>query len=99
MRDPHPSMATSCTSRSIYLAAGDYSWKTYNSLSLYDPASRNIYLAAGTYTWQDCLVPQNLDYRHTSTLSYWGGSASIATDDYLAATNQATWGSVLTPLF
>lgn len=95
---PSPDMATSCTSRNIYLASGTYTW----SWTPDDQNARDIYLGAATYTWTDCLVPGNLSYKQTSTLQAQGtGWAPATITSYLTihVSGNFTWGSRLDPHF
>lgn len=67
---------TTCTSRTITLAAGSYGWGWYD---IAPTVNRTVKLAAGTYTWSDCLT-MSFDYDYLdSKLQLNGSSSSPAT--------------------
>ncbi|MEU6480318.1 hypothetical protein ABZ858_26225 [Streptomyces sp. NPDC047017] len=96
---PVESDADACTTKTISLAAGTYTWTQILDNSRLP--SRDITLAAGTYTWTDCLRPHNGYYQQTSSLAK-PGSAPAALNDPNQLTfsaNDYTFGSLLDPHF
>ncbi|WP_431679073.1 hypothetical protein [Kitasatospora sp. KL5] len=96
--NPGSYMATSCTTRDIYLASGTYTWSWVPT----ETNARDIYLGAATYTWKDCLVPKDGYYVQTSTLQAQGTNWAPATVSHNLAiytTGTWTWGSLLDPHF
>ncbi|MFD5465285.1 hypothetical protein ACFWIQ_21010 [Kitasatospora sp. NPDC127059] len=70
------SVGTTCTSRTITLAAGSYGWGWYD---IAPTVNTTVKLAAGTYTWSDCLT-MGFDYDYLdSKLQLNGSSSSPAT--------------------
>ncbi|MGC0332165.1 hypothetical protein RKD23_005155 [Streptomyces sp. SAI-170] len=96
---PVPSDPPACVSRSIYLAAGNYTWTQILNSSR--TPSRDIYLAAGTYTWKDCISAGTGYYLQNSSLTKSGGGTAWLSDpnhlDLSAGTY--TMGSLLDPHF
>ncbi|MGY3520840.1 hypothetical protein ACVMYR_31555 [Micromonospora sp. PTRAS2] len=94
---PTDSLATTCTSKRITLAAGDYTWGNY-----YPGSVQDQYLGATTYTWTTCLDPKNGYYRQTTTLdpdhSGWA-NATISDDFVISPSGNWTWGSYIDPHF
>lgn len=94
---PADSMATSCTSKRIFLASGNYTWGNY-----YPGSVRDIYLGSTIYTWTTCLDPKNGYYQHTTTLdpdqSGWA-TATISNSLFISPSDNWTWGSYLDPHF
>ncbi|GAA0291153.1 hypothetical protein GCM10010302_32140 [Streptomyces polychromogenes] len=88
-----------CTTRSIYLASGTYTWTQI--LDQYRYPTRDLYLAAGTYTWTDCLSPRGGYYKQTSSLSKPGSATAYLNDPAELGLTQGTYtfGSLLTPHF
>jgi len=94
--NPTDSMGTSCTSKRITLASGNYIWGNYNYPARYQ------YLGASTYTWTTCLDPKNGDYQHTTTLdpdqAGWA-TATISHGLSIYSSGTRTWGSFIDPQF
>ncbi|GAB3158163.1 hypothetical protein GCM10027290_60820 [Micromonospora sonneratiae] len=95
--NPTDGMATSCTSKRIELAAGNYTWGNYRPGSF-----RDQYLGATTYTWTTCLDPKNGYYLQTTTLdpdqSGWA-TATISDNLIISPSGTWTWGSYIDPHF
>ncbi|GAB2948001.1 hypothetical protein GCM10027280_40910 [Micromonospora polyrhachis] len=95
--NPTDGMATSCTSRRIGLAAGNYTWGNY-----YPGSVRDQYLGTTTYTWTTCLDPKNGYYQQTTTLdpdqSGWD-TATISDNLIISPSGTWTWGSYIDPHF
>ncbi|MFF4104137.1 hypothetical protein [Streptomyces sp. NPDC001903] len=98
--------ADACTTRSMTLASGNYTW-TQIFGNIYTP-SRDLYLAAGTYTWTDCIRPQDGDrpgeagyYLQTSSLSKPGLDTAYLNDPvkHRWSAGTYTFGSQLVPHF
>ncbi|MEU4946962.1 hypothetical protein [Kitasatospora aureofaciens] len=102
---------SACSSRQIYLAAGDYVWGMvtdqgddtatiagdgiYRSFDMNSPGVRSIYLAAGTYSWNDCITQHNGYYSMTSTLDAGYGPATLYASNIYLASGGYTVGSLL----
>ena len=94
------SLPTSCVSKEIYLAEGDYEWSQTRGGQV--SASRYTHLQAGTYGWKDCLFPDNGYYNQLSYLTAPGGGNAvtpISTDWDPVYDGTYTWGSYLDPSF
>ncbi|MFF0277807.1 hypothetical protein [Streptomyces sp. NPDC004330] len=91
--------APACTSKSIYLASGTYTWTELWEGAQY--ATRDIYLAAGTYTWKDCVVPYDGVYGQQSSLSRLGLPTAYLNDTNTVGWDRGTYvfGSLLDPHF
>ncbi len=95
---PTDGMANSYTRRSIYLAAGNYSYET--GIFGVGATKRNLFLAAGTYDWNCTLDPKNGFYEVSCTIKKPGsalagvGPAGIR----LSASGSMTWGGSLVQL-
>jgi hypothetical protein len=90
---PTASDATSCVSRSTYLAKGTYTWELRLEGA---PKSRSIALAAGTYYWETCMIPKAGYYYMESYLKLSGyQAATLATDIGTDSSGKALWGSSL----
>lgn len=82
---PTSAMDTARMSRSIYLAAGYYSWTTgligtaSTSTVGSAGAGRNLYVSSGTYTWACDLVPGSGTYRTICSVSRPGVSTAWLT--------------------
>ncbi|MFE0646839.1 hypothetical protein ACFW2Y_35375 [Streptomyces sp. NPDC058877] len=90
--------AAASMNRSIYLAAGTYSWSS--DLGSYGGrpfASRYIYLAAGWYSWKCTLrSPADGYYQHTCSLDHGAGPAYLVSDRFtLTPSGQYTMESFL----
>ncbi|MFG2131779.1 hypothetical protein ACGFNV_28715 [Streptomyces sp. NPDC048751] len=95
--NPSPSDATACVSKSITLAAGNYTWsQVFDSFRV---PTRDISLAAGSYTWKDCLVPGDGGYTQTSYLAKSGSPAATLVSGVGTTTGSHTFGSLLDPKF
>ncbi|MEU6170276.1 hypothetical protein [Streptomyces tanashiensis] len=96
---PMAGEAPACTSKSIYLASGTYTWT--QRWEGYEYASRDIYLAAGTYTWKDCLVPRDGEYGQQSSLARLGLPTAYLNEMYPQGEIRGTFlfGSLLDPHF
>ncbi|MFE2262999.1 hypothetical protein [Streptomyces griseosporeus] len=95
---PRETDADACTTRTLYLNSGTYTWKQIRDLARYP--GRDIYLAAGTYTWTDCLHPHDNYYQQTSTLDKAGSSpASLTGPAFTTLSGDMTFGSLLDPHF
>ncbi|MER7983826.1 hypothetical protein [Streptomyces sp. NPDC095817] len=97
--NPMLSDPDACTSRSISLTAGTYTWSQVIG-SVHDP-SRDIYLAAGTYTWTDCMRAWDGYYEQKSSLSKPGSAAAVLNDprELHFTPGTRTFGSLLDPHF
>ncbi|MEU3488692.1 hypothetical protein [Streptomyces massasporeus] len=95
---PNAGMDTSCATRSITLASGNYNWDVRIGGDVAAP--RPIYLSAGTYTWKVCLQPQNGYYFQYTTLDK-AGSEPAASSRFVGVPSSGTytWGSSLDPKF
>src|ERR1700730_11792752 len=104
---PTINMPVSCTTRSIYLASGTYEWRTGPTFGPGDWYDRFIYLGAAWYTWQDCLIPFDGYYEHTSTLlppasTGWPGVTEVASPVYphlLGWGGHVSWRPELVPQY
>ncbi|WP_327280705.1 MULTISPECIES: hypothetical protein [unclassified Streptomyces] len=96
---PRASDADACTTRSMTLASGNYTWTQIFGGSR--TPSRDLYLAAGTYTWTDCIRPWNGYYQQTSSLSKPGLETAYLNDQtqYHWSAGTYTFGSLLDPHF
>ncbi|MFF4847550.1 hypothetical protein [Streptomyces sp. NPDC001194] len=96
---PRWSDADACTTRSMTLASGNYTWTQIWEGSR--TPSRDLYLAAGTYTWTDCIRPQDGYYLQTSSLSKPGLDTAYLNDPVQHHFSQGTYtfGSLLDPHF
>ncbi|MEU8527639.1 hypothetical protein AB0C77_18910 [Streptomyces sp. NPDC048629] len=96
--DPIETDAEACTSRSIYLASGWYTWTQIFGAAR--TPSRDLYLAAGTYTWTDCIKPHSGSYEQKSSLYRPGYQPAYLNDPKFTATRATyTFGSELDPHF
>ncbi|WOX24976.1 hypothetical protein [Streptomyces solicathayae] len=96
--DPIETDAEACTSRSIYLASGWYTWTQIFGAAR--TPSRDLYLAAGTYTWTDCIKPHSGSYEQKSSLYQPGYQPAYLNDPKFTATRATyTFGSELDPHF
>ncbi|GHF52879.1 hypothetical protein [Streptomyces griseosporeus] len=95
---PRETDADACTTRTLYLSSGTYTWTQILNNSRYP--SRDIYLAAGTYTWTDCIRPHDYSYQQTSTLDKAGSSPATLNDpSFQLDAGDVTFGSLLDPHF
>ncbi|MEU8525744.1 MULTISPECIES: hypothetical protein [Streptomyces] len=77
--------------RSIYLAAGNYSWSSAVLSEGATTASRQIYLAAGWYAWK-CTIhaPVAGRYQQTCSLDHGAGPAYLVSDQFRLISGQYT---------
>ncbi|MFJ3877053.1 hypothetical protein ACIPW5_06295 [Streptomyces sp. NPDC090077] len=96
---PTQGQADACTSRSMYLASGTYTWTQI--LDGYRYPTRDLYLAMGTYTWKDCLSPRDGGYKQFSLLYKPGSETAYLVDpsEFGLAPGTHTIGSLLNPHF
>jgi hypothetical protein len=94
--NPNSGMPISVVSRRIYLASGNYQWR---SIRQSRECNRNIYLGAGWYLWIDQLWPKDGYYDHYSYLDpdNPGGTALLRCKWTKTVSQNETWGSYLVP--
>jgi hypothetical protein len=104
--NPTIDMPVSCTERSIYLTDGTYDWRVSAAIGPGDSwGDYSIQLGAAWYTWQDCLIPFDGYYEHTSTLypaasTGWTPVTMVAPNalpNFAEPTIEVSWGSELIP--
>jgi hypothetical protein len=106
---PVASDPNSCVSRSIGLAAGEYSWTYKMGGETITLSGSGLFIShAGTYSWETCLFTDDGFYQLASSLTSSakdGDGDPIEVHDLqdtfiqLHSSGDYTWGSVLTPSF